>query len=53
MSLVPYFAGEVSDITIVPVNFSYDRIMEQTLFAYEHMGVPKPKETTGVSIGIV
>ncbi|CAH2045687.1 unnamed protein product, partial [Iphiclides podalirius] len=47
MSLVPYFAGEVSDITIVPVNFSYDRIMEQTLFAYEHIGVPKPKESTG------
>ncbi|CAG4931628.1 unnamed protein product [Parnassius apollo] len=47
MSLVPYFAGEVPDITIVPVNLSYDRIVEQTLFAYEHIGVPKPKETTG------
>ncbi|XP_014371956.2 dihydroxyacetone phosphate acyltransferase [Papilio machaon] len=47
MSLTAYFAGEVSDITIVPVNFSYDRIMEQTLFAYEHIGVPKPKESTG------
>ncbi|XP_068618978.1 dihydroxyacetone phosphate acyltransferase isoform X2 [Battus philenor] len=47
MSLVPFFAGEVSDITIVPVNFSYERIMEQTLFAYEHIGVPKPKESTG------
>ncbi|KPI92421.1 Dihydroxyacetone phosphate acyltransferase [Papilio xuthus] len=47
MSLMAYFAGEVSDITIVPVNFSYDRIMEQILFAYEHIGVPKPKESTG------
>ncbi|XP_045502688.1 dihydroxyacetone phosphate acyltransferase [Colias croceus] len=47
MSLMPYFAREVDDITIVPVNISYDRIMEQTLFAYEHLGVPKPKETTG------
>lgn len=49
MSLVPYFAREVSDVTIVPVNIGYDRLMEQSLFAYEHIGVPKPKETTGVS----
>lgn len=47
MSLMPYFAREVSDITIVPVNISYDRLMEQGLFAYEHLGVPKPKESTG------
>ncbi|XP_023954941.2 dihydroxyacetone phosphate acyltransferase [Bicyclus anynana] len=47
MTLVPYFAREVSDVTVVPVNISYDRVMEQTLFAYEHLGVPKPKETTG------
>ncbi|CAH0728277.1 unnamed protein product, partial [Brenthis ino] len=47
MSLVPYFAREVADVTIVPVNISYDRLMEQSLFAFEHMGVPKPKETTG------
>lgn len=47
MSLVPLFAHEVTDITIVPVNISYDRLMEQSLFAYEHLGVPKPKESTG------
>ncbi|XP_052756507.1 dihydroxyacetone phosphate acyltransferase [Galleria mellonella] len=47
MSLVPLFAREVSDITIVPVNLSYDRLMEHGLFAYEHVGVPKPKESTG------
>ncbi|CAK1552285.1 unnamed protein product [Leptosia nina] len=47
MTLLPYFAREVDDITIVPVNISYDRVMEQSLFAYEHLGVPKPKETTG------
>ncbi|GBP35993.1 Dihydroxyacetone phosphate acyltransferase [Eumeta japonica] len=47
MSLAALFAGEVSDITIVPINISYDRLMEQTLFAYEHLGVPKPKESTG------
>ncbi|XP_050672009.1 dihydroxyacetone phosphate acyltransferase isoform X2 [Leptidea sinapis] len=47
MTLTPYFTREVDDITIVPVNISYDRLMEQGLFAYEHLGVPKPKETTG------
>ncbi|KAI5643208.1 acyltransferase domain-containing protein [Phthorimaea operculella] len=47
MALVPYFAREVSDVTIVPVNISYDRLMETSLFAYEHLGVPKPKESTG------
>ncbi|CAH2094422.1 unnamed protein product [Euphydryas editha] len=47
MTLMPYFAREVTDITVVPVNISYDRLIEQGLFAYEHLGVPKPKETTG------
>ncbi|XP_072930029.1 dihydroxyacetone phosphate acyltransferase [Epargyreus clarus] len=46
MTLMPYFAREVADVTIVPVNISYDRLMELTLFAYEHLGVPKPKEST-------
>lgn len=49
MMLMPFFAREVNDITIVPVNITYDRLMEQALFAYEHLGVPKPKESTGVS----
>ncbi|KAM3962457.1 dihydroxyacetone phosphate acyltransferase [Aphomia sociella] len=47
MSMVPLFTREVLDITIVPVNLSYDRLMEHGLFAYEHIGVPKPKESTG------
>ncbi|XP_026315064.1 dihydroxyacetone phosphate acyltransferase isoform X2 [Hyposmocoma kahamanoa] len=47
MMLMPFFAREVNDITIVPVNITYDRLMEQALFAYEHLGVPKPKESTG------
>ncbi|CAB3248867.1 unnamed protein product [Arctia plantaginis] len=47
MCLMPLFAHEVTDITIVPINISYDRLMEQSLFAYEHLGVPKPKESTG------
>lgn len=53
MSLVPWFSRDVSDVTVVPINISYDRLMEQSLFAYEHLGVPKPKESTGVSILIL
>lgn len=50
MTLMPFFAHEVSDITIVPINVSYDRLIEHKLFAYEHLGVPKPKESTGVRL---
>ncbi|KAJ9588732.1 hypothetical protein L9F63_017967, partial [Diploptera punctata] len=46
MILVPFFTGRVPDITIVPINISYDRTLEEVLFAYELLGVPKPKETT-------
>ncbi|PSN42636.1 hypothetical protein C0J52_08689 [Blattella germanica] len=46
MTLVPFFTGRVPDITIVPINISYDRTLEEVLFAYELLGVPKPKETT-------
>ncbi|XP_037301222.1 dihydroxyacetone phosphate acyltransferase [Manduca sexta] len=47
MVLMPYFAREVPDITLVPVSINYERLMEDKLFAYEHIGVPKPKESTG------
>ncbi|KAL0869266.1 hypothetical protein ABMA27_007534 [Loxostege sticticalis] len=46
MSLMPLFARELADVTVVPVNISYDRLMEQRPYAYELLGVPKPKETT-------
>ncbi|XP_054747510.1 dihydroxyacetone phosphate acyltransferase [Anastrepha obliqua] len=46
MALLPYFTGEVSDVTIVPVSISYERLLEEQLFVYELLGVPKPKETT-------
>jgi len=48
MALKPFFTGLVPDISIVPVNLSYDRCLEETLFAYEMLGVPKPKESTKV-----
>ncbi|XP_061387625.1 dihydroxyacetone phosphate acyltransferase [Musca vetustissima] len=46
MALQPFFTGEVSDITIVPVSVSYERVLEEQLFVYELLGVPKPKEST-------
>ncbi|XP_059218682.1 dihydroxyacetone phosphate acyltransferase isoform X1 [Stomoxys calcitrans] len=46
MALLPFFSGEVSDITIVPVSVSYERVLEEQLFVYELLGVPKPKEST-------
>lgn len=46
MALLPYFTGEVADVTIVPVSISYERLLEEQLFVYELLGVPKPKETT-------
>jgi glycerol-3-phosphate O-acyltransferase len=50
MTLVPFLTGRVPDITIVPINISYDRTLEEVLFAYELLGVPKPKESTSVSL---
>jgi glyceronephosphate O-acyltransferase len=48
MVLEPFFAREIPDITFVPVSISYNRVMEERLFAYELLGVPKPKESTSV-----
>ncbi|XP_067098082.1 dihydroxyacetone phosphate acyltransferase [Osmerus mordax] len=42
----PFFKGEVFDVSLVPVSISYERIMEETLYARELLGVPKPKEST-------
>ncbi|XP_052827926.1 dihydroxyacetone phosphate acyltransferase, partial [Octopus bimaculoides] len=41
-----YFKGKVSDIKIIPISISYSRILEEKLYAYELLGVPKPKEST-------
>uniref|UniRef100_A0A671VTG2 Glyceronephosphate O-acyltransferase n=1 Tax=Sparus aurata TaxID=8175 RepID=A0A671VTG2_SPAAU len=42
----PYLKGEVYDINVVPVSISYERILEEALYAREMLGVPKPKEST-------
>lgn len=43
-----YFSGKMPDVVIVPISISYDRTLEETLYAYELLGVPKPKESTKV-----
>lgn len=45
----PFFKGEVFDVLAVPISISYERVLEETLYARELLGVPKPKESTSVS----
>ncbi|KAB0343286.1 hypothetical protein FD754_020212, partial [Muntiacus muntjak] len=42
----PFFKREVFDTYVVPISISYNRILEETLYAYELLGVPMPKEST-------
>lgn len=46
MALEPYFMGEIYDLKIVPISISYEKPLEEQLFVYELLGIPKPKETT-------
>ena len=45
-----YTNARVPDVIICPISISYDRILEESLYAYELLGIPKPKESLGVSI---
>lgn len=47
----PFFKGELFDVSLVPVSISYERVLEETLYARELLGVPKPKESTSVGAG--
>ncbi|MGH0143654.1 UNVERIFIED_CONTAM: hypothetical protein FKN15_057386 [Acipenser sinensis] len=42
----PFLKGEVFDVSLVPISISYERVLEESLYAHELLGVPKPKETT-------
>lgn len=46
MTLEPFITRAIFDVLVVPVGISYDRPVEEQLFAYELLGVPKPKEST-------
>lgn len=39
---------EVPDVLILPITMSYDRTLEEKLYAHELLGQPKPKESTNV-----
>ncbi|KAM4522815.1 dihydroxyacetone phosphate acyltransferase isoform 1-T1 [Odontesthes bonariensis] len=46
IAMDPFLKGEVFDVSLVPVSISYERILEEALYARELLGVPKPKEST-------
>uniref|UniRef100_A0A8D3C809 Glyceronephosphate O-acyltransferase n=1 Tax=Scophthalmus maximus TaxID=52904 RepID=A0A8D3C809_SCOMX len=46
IAMDPFLKGEVFDVHLVPVSISYERILEEALYARELLGVPKPKEST-------
>lgn len=46
MLLEPFMTRKVFDMLVIPVGVSYERPVEEILFAYELLGVPKPKEST-------
>ena len=49
-SLEPYFKAQIPDIMVIPISVSYDRVLEEKLYAYELLGVPKPKESASVCL---
>lgn len=36
-----------TDISFVPISLTYERLLEESLYANELLGIPKPKETVG------
>ena len=48
MVVEPYLNGCLPDTLMVPISISYERTLEELLFARELLGVPKPKESTTV-----
>ena len=48
-----YLTGRVADIQLVPISITYERTLEENLFAKELLGIPKPKESTRVCKMIV
>lgn len=41
-----FLRGRVSDIMVVPVSLTYERTLEENLYAAELLGIPKPREST-------
>lgn len=53
MTLEPFMKRQMFDVKVVPVGFSYDRPIEESVFAYELLGVPKPKESTRALLAVL
>ena len=49
MVVESYLHGYIPDIKFFPISISYERTLEETLFARELLGIPKPKESTSVN----
>lgn len=41
-----WLRGRVPDVALIPISISYERTLEERLYAYELLGVPKPPEST-------
>lgn len=41
-----WLRGRLPDLAIMPISISYDRTLEEKLYAYELLGIPKPPEST-------
>ncbi len=50
MVIEPYLEGRLPDVMVVPISISYERTLEELLFARELLGIPKPKESTTVNL---
>ena len=37
--------GQSPDVVLVPISVSFDRVLEESLYAHELLGIPKPKES--------
>ena len=45
-----YLNGVLPDVLLFPLSISYERTLEEDLFAWELLGIPKPKESTTVRV---
>ena len=52
MVLESCFHGFVKDVTFIPMSISYEKITEEMLYAFELVGIPKPKESLSVRMKI-
>ena len=43
-----YANAGVPNVLLCPISISYDKVPEESLFAYELLGIPKPRESLRV-----